>query len=880
MSQLKATGFWLTVRLLLKNARLRSTGRSKRQREILRTRQGGSGSGIDWGRLGLVAFALFMAVVHGIAAFAIVNGVKAGQRNDAERAGKIVVFSGLINIVQSTDTSQGIAYRQSSENWDESIRNQADAIARRSGGNKQQIAARLKREIDQNGTRNLISEEIATPGLHALGNGLGALLGSLVLLVWMGMLVCQGEGLELDLQRRRHPMWEWLFSHPVEPAAVFLAEMLAPLAANPIYWSAPLTVGILYFQVYDLASGLLAALLIGLPLTISLACVGKALEVSALLRLAPRSRGAAIGIMSWFGYASMMGLLFSMAFLGKIPALLGPTAHFFAVLPFPLLGLILGHAAEGFSFVRGLAFCWALIALLTGAAVWSSARATRQGLTGNFANAPVKRNRTRQGFGADPLFRKETLWFLRDRSAIVQTILVPITVASVQLFNMRGLLQQAGSSWNYVCGAAIFFGTYFLWILGPKSLLSEGSALWIALTWPRGLEDLLKAKAWLWSMISSALVASVLLCSCFFFPHDLWKIALVGLGWYVFARSMAEKSVTLVTLVSESGEAQKVPTGRRWAAQLGMLTFAIGVCTQQWNLAIVGIVYSWMTALAMWENFRARLPFLYDPWSERLPQPPTLMHSMIAISALVEGSSVLMVAGLALCHVSGLNGPAAQAFARTLSYAASAVTVAICYTNFLSNRGVTADRIWRWSSKLALTDEEAEARAHWSYGLSITAEETTQCKKEAWIATYIAGNWREAGWLLLGASAGLLLAQLAHLYLYLLGLVPALRASLEKSQQMLHASSATHTAMLLLAVGVAPFAEEYLFRGLLFRTLDRHWGDWRAVVASSAFFAIYHPVVAWPMVLLLGAANCLLFKRSRRLAPAIVLHMLYNLLVL
>jgi len=27
---------------------------------------------------------------------------------------------------------------------------------------------------------------------------------------------------------------------------------------------------------------------------------------------------------------------------------------------------------------------------------------------------------------------------------------------------------------------------------------------------------------------------------------------------------------------------------------------------------------------------------------------------------------------------------------------------------------------------------------------------------------------------------------------------------------------------------------------------------------------------------LLGAANCLLFKRSKRLAPAVLLHMTYN----
>jgi membrane protease YdiL (CAAX protease family) len=83
-----------------------------------------------------------------------------------------------------------------------------------------------------------------------------------------------------------------------------------------------------------------------------------------------------------------------------------------------------------------------------------------------------------------------------------------------------------------------------------------------------------------------------------------------------------------------------------------------------------------------------------------------------------------------------------------------------------------------------------------------------------------------------------------------------------------------------MAIGVAPFAEEYLFRGLLFRALDVEWGGWRAVLGSAAFFAIYHPPLSWLPVALLGAANALLFKSTRRLAPAVALHMVYNAIVL
>jgi type IV secretory pathway TrbD component len=57
-------------------------------------------------------------------------------------------------------------------------------------------------------------------------------------------------------------------------------------------------------------------------------------------------------------------------------------------------------------------------------------------------------------------------------------------------------------------------------------------------------------------------------------------------------------------LAADSGEVQKIPSGRRrrWAVQLGMLTFSIGVSTQQWHVAVMGIAYSWITAAAVWQT--------------------------------------------------------------------------------------------------------------------------------------------------------------------------------------------------------------------------------------------------------------------------------------
>jgi membrane protease YdiL (CAAX protease family) len=834
---------------LLKASRRRSAGRRTRQQELLNQRSGRHA--VNWGSFALVIGALFAAFVHGAAAVSVTSAVSAAQRAAIEQQGKFVVSGYFYDWIRENDGADWSG--PLTESIDQEFHDQASKIADRSGGNPTDIERKLKASVVQSGSRNLVSSRDLNLDVSgaAVSRKAAAIFGSAVIVWWFAMVVCQGEGLELDLQRRRHPMWEWLLSHPVGAGPVFLAEMLAPLAVNPIYWSAPMFIGILYGFSEGFGAAVAATFLMGVPLTVAAATAGKAFEIGALLRLPPRNRGAVIGIMSWFGYASMLALLFGWTAVEWIVATASHWMDAGATVRWSILGLVLGEDSEGqFSFVRGMLFCWALALVIIAWSVTFSARSVRNGLSGAFASDRLPaRRRQKATFGRDPLFRKEYLWFARDRSAIVQTILIPFTVAAFQLFNMRGIVKHAEDSWNYLSGAAVFFGTYFLWILGPKSLISEGSALWIALTWPRGLENVLKAKAWLWAMIASALVTLVLLAACWLFPDAIWKIALVGVGWFLFSRSMAEKSVTLITVVSESGEPQPVPAGRRWAAQLGMLSFAVGVCTEQWNLAVVGVVYSWITAAAMWENFRARLPYLYDPWSEKLPKPPTLMHAMVAITILIECASILTAI------LFGILGKEGIAAAQGIGYAICAVGVSIGVSEFLSGRGVSPARIWCWRD-----------------------EERMEDANESWVHRYI-GNGGELRWLICGLGGGFVLALLAHLYLAGLALFPAGAEALNRSNHLMETVPGLRVAYAFIAIGFAPFAEEYLFRGLVFRTLDQQWGGAKAVIGAAAFFAIYHPPLGWIPVALVGAANCVLFKRSGRLAPAVVLHMAYNAVV-
>lgn len=842
--------FGRAVLLLLGAARKRAAGRRLRQQELFRERARGNST--DWSGIGSGLIALFMAILNGGAAFAVIMMVDAGERLEAERQGRIVVSSAFLDQVHDMTKFDS---RKADLYLGPLYHGEAEQIAERYGGNEAAIERELRDEVRDHEGRNFVTKAQASPGIEALPRAgrLAAMLGSLGLLWWAVMLVFQGEGLELDLQRRRHPMWEWLFSHPVAPGAIFLAEMLSPIAANPIYWSGPLFAGFLYGSVYDPVIGLAATILIGIPITIAAACLGKALEIAVILRFSPRSRGAMIGLMSWLGYASLMMFFVGILVIPRIVEATGNFLVYFTVVPWPWLRLFLGGQSDGtYSFLSGMLTCWFVAGITLAVSVRFSVWGSQRGLSGNFAGADAAPSRHRKlgtSFGKEPLYRKEFLWFIRDRSAIVQTILIPLTVASFQIFNLRGVLGRADRAWNYLCGAGILFGTYFLWVLGPKSLTSEGSALWIALTWPRGLESLLKAKAWLWSMIASAIVTLVLCYAAYQFPHEIWQIVLVGVGWFIFGRSMAEKTVTLVTVPSSSGEPEKIPSGRRWAAQLGMLTFSIGVLTQQWHLAVVGIVYSYVTAAAMWENFRARLPYLYDPWSEKLPTPPTLMHAMIAISILVEVGAVFT--GIVIAFA----GPENIAVAQAMSYAVFAAILSVGVSNFLSNRDVSWQDIWFWRPR----------------------QSTEEKPKESW-HSFISRKSVLA--LVTGAAGGLMLGLLARGYLAILLHIPATAEVIRKSQEQMAKIPGFRASYIVIAVAIAPFAEEYLFRGLLFRSLDREWGGWLAVVGSAAFFAVYHPPLSWLPVALLGITNAILFKKTGQLAPAVILHMVYNAVVL
>ena len=826
------------LRSLWRASRRRSRGRAKRQAQMMKRKTGSESNPLS--ALGVLLMLIVTSVVHLGLGFTMVKTLNQAQMMEHEQKGRLVVPDYMKGYLDPNDK-----YRGGREDWMVPLADSSDSFrSREFGGTRDVQREKVLEHARQHGREGFITEKDAVkfslkrPG--ELPASMWPFIG-VMFLWWFLMLVFQGEGLEMDFQRRRHPMWEWLASHPVRPVAAFSAEMLSAFMTNPIYWSAPLFWCVVWSSAHGFGWEVIAgSVLVGLPLAVAASCLHKGLEIAAMLRLPSRTRGGALGLMSWAGYCLMMLPIFMYSMPMIKRALLHVTMPLGAWLPsWPARTLLSGWSDTPMIW-QAVTVVLAVSMLMLAAAVMVSWWGTQIGMQASNAAAtaaPRTLQATSGGWlGRHPLYRKELLWFWRDKGAVVQAILIPLTIGAMQAFNLRGLAEMAAGYWNGICGFGVICGTYFLLVLGPRSLASEGSALWMTLTWPQGLENLLKAKARLWWMLANGIVGIAFAVTLVVFPADWWKILLVALGWVSFSRSLAEKSVTLVTAPSSSGEVERPPAGRQWAAMLGTLAFGSGVMTQSWHTAILGVVVSSLTAAAMWQNLRARLPFLYDPWSEKLPQAPTLMHSMIGVTIMVE--VIAVITGIAL----GAGGMDALWKARAIAYGLVGLVALGVMVNFLHGRGVSQKDIWHWTREDRLPVPPL---------ISVSG----------------------------AVAAGVVLGGVAVLYMFLVQFIPSVHEQMSQMHDQLHAEG-NWWWMFLMAVGFAPVAEEFFFRGLLFRALDREWGGRAALIGSAAFFAMYHPPVAWPPVFAVGLANAWLFKKTGHLGACVALHMAYNTIVM
>ncbi|HKP47082.1 MAG TPA: CPBP family intramembrane glutamic endopeptidase [Pyrinomonadaceae bacterium] len=140
-------------------------------------------------------------------------------------------------------------------------------------------------------------------------------------------------------------------------------------------------------------------------------------------------------------------------------------------------------------------------------------------------------------------------------------------------------------------------------------------------------------------------------------------------------------------------------------------------------------------------------------------------------------------------------------------------------------------------------------------------------------------GWRSSGYVevLFWGALGVLLFGIGALLAFLFG-----SAKPTQLEQIINSSLAARYAISILAVGTAPFVEEFMYRGVLYAPLQKLAGAPVAVCLVLALFTIIHVPQYWPnygaiaAVATLSIALTFVRAYTHRLLPCIIIHLVFN----
>jgi membrane protease YdiL (CAAX protease family) len=417
---------------------------------------------------------------------------------------------------------------------------------------------------------------------------------------------------------------------------------------------------------------------------------------------------------------------------------------------------------------------------------------------------------------------KDLRLLLRDRSFLVQTVGVPVFMVALNLLVNRGSLAVNGSVpalLAYGIGSyAVVFGCF-------QVLGGEGRALWVLYTLPVTVAAVLRRKVRLWATLGLvfALASLVVFAAARGVSQPLLLLSdFVFVTAGVWAASHLAAAIGILGTDPASDHVPRRPGARYAYLYLFFAaTYAFGLRGDDLAGRFVALLVFGTLAFAFWQRACDRLPWLLDPVAKGG-----------ATLALADGAAALViftiVQGLVLALVAGADLQAMLPSAIAFTIAGGLTTV--LFGVILNLRGIDLP------GALGLQPNGNAARS-----------------------------------LLLGAIAGAVLGALGLGYLHAMRALHWFEVPDPVSGQF---------TLVLLACLAAPLFEELIFRGLLFQGLTRSVPLRLALPWSAMLFAVVHPPMSWVPVFGLGLATAWVFQRTRFLPAAMVVHSVYNAVVL
>jgi ABC-2 type transport system permease protein len=493
---------------------------------------------------------------------------------------------------------------------------------------------------------------------------------------------------------------------------------------------------------------------------------------------------------------------------------------------------------------RALAFTALMlveVAGVAGAGLWLLARQLRNGVVavgmreaaGRVANGPRAAHPPwRTAALISPVQRRELLLLARDRTFMVQTLVLPLSIVGMQvLLNVHSnIFVGAVDTPSTLAALAFGLAAYTLMFSAFQTLNAEGQALWILYCVPHSLEAVLRQKARLWSAMAIIYPLAVFVIALVVAGGMSWAFlasaAIVLMGVPIFATIAVALGVFGCDPLAQDVRRRVRPTYLYLFMMLvSLYAYAIlsGTIWQRGALLIL----SALLAIAVWQKARDHLPYLLD----RSASPP-------AHVSLSDG----LIAALLFFVLQALFASLAMRLATPHMLTTNMVWIAFCGAGAAT---YGAMRLVYW-------------RAH-----------TTGVPR-----VWVPGLRRALVWGIVGgiaaSVAGLLYIEVA----LALNLFPGLRRA-----SLLPGRDAT-LWLAAIAIVAAPIFEEFIFRGLIFGGLRRSLGFVPAALASAAIFAIVHPPPSVIPVFLMGLAAAFAYERTGMLAAPMTVHALYNAVVL
>jgi hypothetical protein len=431
-----------------------------------------------------------------------------------------------------------------------------------------------------------------------------------------------------------------------------------------------------------------------------------------------------------------------------------------------------------------------------------------------------------------PVQRRELLLLARDRTFMVQTLVLPLSIVGMQvLLNVHAnIFVGAVDTPSTLAALAFGLAAYTLMFSAFQTLNAEGQALWILYCVPHSLEAVLRQKASLWSAMAIIYPLAVFVIAVGVAGGVSWAFlasaAIVLVGVPIFATIAVALGVFGCDPLAQDVRRRVRPTYLYLYMMLvSLYAYAIfsGTIWQRGALLIL----SALLAVALWQKARDHLPYLLDPSAS----PP-------AYVSLADG----LIAALLFFVLQALLALFAMQLASPHMLTTNLVWIAFCGAGAVT---YGAMRLVYWRAHTAGVPRV------WATGLP-----------RALVWGIVGG--------IAASVAGLLYIEVA----LALNLFPGLRRA-----SLLPSRDAT-LWLAAIAIVAAPIFEEFIFRGLIFGGLRRSFGFIPAALASAAIFAIVHPPPSVIPVFLMGLAAAFAYEQTRMLAAPMTVHALYNAAVL